>query len=271
MRIFNRKMSFFATHNGMFKYSRMIYTSVDFQHAIESTLSPSKNSLVLLDLDNTVILPIPLQSSIKKSGFGSDIWFTYMLKQIQHYPDFQKFYMALVAYYCAIQPYLRYVTTEDCVPSLLRKLHEQNIPVLGLTARSSCLAEITLEKLKELNIHFTHNNEPPITLGVLERANESGAIFHGGIIFCSGRNKSECFGAAAQVLPVSTLLTDTQQIIFLDDNKKHCDDMDKWIQKKYISQVTHYKYVEEKIPIATRAEWLMDEKIIKERTGLRFP
>lgn len=235
---------------GFFRYNSTIIESIDFQKSVEPLFNSSKKAATIFDIDNTLMLATSMQSTVKKSGYGSDIWFSNMITQMQHTPNFPALYMALVAHYCAIQAHLRYTLTEECVPNVLFELHKKKIPVIGLTARSSSIAKITISQLAALGIYFTDNS----------------------VIFCSGGNKAECFEAASQTPVLKNLLSGLEDVSYIDDNKKHCKNMHTWLMRRnYNPLVTHYRYVEEKIPIASDEELKADAKKIEELSGFRFP
>jgi hypothetical protein len=146
----------------------------------------SYNTLLILDLDNTVIEPV--------QELGSDQWFTcFMEYAIKLTLDKAEAFSLVITIYNAVQQHVRHQTVEANVINLLRTLQAIGIPVLGLTARSDMIAKHTLQQLLDNGIDFSRYwGNAHIKL---MQAGDKIAVFNDGIIFCSGLDKGKCYRA----------------------------------------------------------------------------
>jgi hypothetical protein len=147
----------------------------------------SFDSWVLLDLDNTV-----MESLLE---LGSDQWFTQLIEHAcQLQPGNTPSAVAeVITIYHAVQHHIRTKAVEPSVVNLIKALQDCGIPVIGLTARDRSLIDTTFRQLDEIGIDFSRNrpsHEPVIELGDNPK---NTAIYHSGIIFCSGNDKGKCF------------------------------------------------------------------------------
>lgn len=230
-----------------------IHTSTNFLKSIQLFLlaAQTAKAVAIKDIDETLMY---------KVGLGGSPWFKDVETQVSADP---KRYAALLHYYFAIQPHLRQIPTEACVPHALKMLQEKNIPVIGLTARSEPIADITIQKLEKLSIRFTSHSDEKIIL-------KNGAVYYKGAIFGGGRNKAECFDAFLETPVGTALFSDVKHVSFMDDQFKYCEGMHHKLRHHgFFPTVTHYTHVEEKIPRATDDEILEDMRQLEKDHGIR--
>jgi hypothetical protein len=140
----------------------------------------------MLDLDNTVIEPV--------QELGSDQWFTcFMEYAIQVTLDKTEAFSLVITIYNAVQQHVRHQTVEANIISILRILQAIGVPVLGLTARNDSIAKHTLQQLQDNGIDFSRYWGSAYIK--LMHSGDKTAVFHDGIIFCSGLDKGKCYRA----------------------------------------------------------------------------
>lgn len=253
-----------------------IHTSSDFLQSTQLLLTllthPHSNLPVgvdIKDIDETVKFSTGYKRFIgnRQVGFGSSFWFAGVAAKVSGNPAG---FVALLRYYFATQKHLNQVRTEECVPDAIKMLQEKNIPVLGLTARSAPIADITIQKLEQLGIRFTSCSDEKIILDVPKKSNELDAIYYKGIIFCSGQPKDQCFEAFLKTPLGAKIFANVKRVSYTDDQRKYCDSMHACLQRHgFFPIVTHYTHVEEKIPRATESEILEDMRQLEKDHGIR--
>ncbi|OGT46697.1 MAG: hypothetical protein A3E82_01260 [Gammaproteobacteria bacterium RIFCSPHIGHO2_12_FULL_38_11] len=240
-----------------------IHKSTDFLKSIRNLIQSGKKSLVILDIDDTLMLTLGYKKTLEKrqSGYASDFWFRTIWQQLDlKSPEYEKLCMMLVAEYCTVQQHVNHTTTHDDILTALRELNSANIPFVGLTARSARLNVFTTQRLRELNILFSGYNDFPLTLKV-DKKNvlDDNAVYAHGVIYCSGLSKKDCFMAFRETETGQNILKEAKQILFMDDGHRHCKDMlDGLSQLEVKPIIIHYTHVADNLPVATRAEMQAD-------------
>lgn len=245
-----------------------IHTSSDFLQSTQLLLThPHSDLLAKKDIDETLMLSTGYKRFTKQAGLGSGAWFMAVATKVSKNPTG---FAALLRYYFAMQEHLNQVKTEECVSDAVKMLQEKNIPVLGLTARSASIADITIQKLEQLGIQFTSYSDEKIILDVPKKSNELDAIYYKGIIFCSGQPKDQCFEAFLKTPLGAKIFANVKRVSYKDDQRKYCDSMHACLQRHgFFPIVTHYTHVEEKIPRATESEILEDMRQLEKDHGIR--
>lgn len=269
-RINDRKAPIFL--NPFFLWAHRSHTSIsestDFSKSVSKILQVNEKAAVVIDIDNTLYFATgyqPANPAVRRSGYGSDIWFERQVKKINpHALDFNKLYFLLLAEYFMLQPYIHQITTEDCVPDVLTTLKNRHIPVIALTARSARLSAITHRQLTTLKIPLTHHASSPISLNLPEKTEEPDAIFQHGIAFCSGRSKKMCLDALFNTSAGKHLFSEVKTVFFMDDKLKYCEEVSSVLKERGFSAIVeHYTHVEKNIPIATEAEMAADAACLR--------
>lgn len=252
-----------------------IYQGNDFSSCIQRILNSNKKAVVFFDLDNTLIITIGYKPNLphkRHSGYGSDHWFSEIFKQLnKNDANYSQRYMLLLSEYFIIQQHAQIMTTEDCVAKELAKLHEKNIPIFALTARSESISDVTLNRLQKLGIQFTHPNNDRIRLEVPAKNGCDDAIFKQGIIFCASRSKRSCLDAFAKTTFGSVIFNNADEVIFMDDKHSHCQDVLEYLrEKKVTATIMHYTQVKDKLPVATNEEIADDRMRLSQDLKMSF-
>ena len=67
-----------------------IYQCTRFHDCIQLALHANKKIFAIFDIDNTLMVTVgykPNQTLKRQSGYGSDIWFSHLSKQVMEDPD----------------------------------------------------------------------------------------------------------------------------------------------------------------------------------------
>jgi hypothetical protein len=174
-------------------------------------------TLVILDIDNTLLMP--------PTDLGSDQWFYAMYQRY-----LAKGYNKQDAVYAVLPVYKQVILETDFVPveketvSLVKKLQNKNVTVIGLTARSLDLCYRTIEQLDKVGIRFDVSNphECPIKYGT-----DKPALYVDGIIFCGNYNKGEVLVSWLKQIDYQP-----SKVIFVDDKLKNVKSVERALHKR---------------------------------------
>lgn len=200
-------------------------------HRIESLNEVSKHvatqqeTIVAFDLDNTLVHPAG-------KTIGSDQWVDYACTKMP--------FAQLEPLYFAIQHRTSLQLTECYAANIIKQLKGKSIRVVGLTSRSTPLADRTHEQLKALGIHFDEN---PLYDNDIHFDDAGRVKYVRGIIFCSGRSKGDALRAFLQ----HTFMR-PQNIVFVDDKDKYLRDVEEKLKDLSITVAgLHYTYMKRHI------------------------
>lgn len=177
---------------------------VESKHITDLNKHISNNTWLLLDLDNTTMGPL--------LDLGGDGWFEKLMSYAcQLMVDTQEAAALVITIYHAVQHHIKTKAVEPEIVDIIRTLQERGVPIIGITARGNELIDTTVRQLGEIGIDFSVNraeNENHIPLA------NTGAIYHQGIIYCSGGNKGKAFDAfldRCQQLPANVAMADDKE------------------------------------------------------------
>lgn len=208
-----------------------------FKHTVSNLAALSdlinnipENSLIVSDLDNTLMEPAQL--------VGSDQWFEAYLK---HTKDIQQ---TLRAY-----NYVHERSTVTAVePSTVKFVNDlkQKHNVLGLTTRGRELADATIRQLDSLGIRFAPRGSNEVHLHkIMQDCPDSSAI--DGIIFAGGRSKGKCLEAYFHAMQIN--VKNIPHLVFIDDKSGHVDNVSAMAERLGIpSTCIRYAHLDHKIP-----------------------
>lgn len=164
-----------------------------------------EKSLVIFDLDNTLIEP--------KQLLGSDQWVGYKINHlIASGIDPQEAVEQVVTCWFSVLSYSEMVMVDPRAHEVLSTLHEQGIGSIGLTKRDPLSCALTLGQLEKLGVQF----QPTHPLENTHLFNDSG-LYQEGVIFVSRTaDKGNSLIAYLNHLP-----NHPQSIIVIDDKLSH--------------------------------------------------
>lgn len=213
-----------------------------------------KNTLVILDIDDTLLIP--------KQTLGNDAWFHY---------KFDKYKKEGIPADIALERTLaeweavRHLTQVEIVESntadVVATMQKNGIPVIGLTTQGLALATRTIHHLQSLHIdlsttapdtndfyfvNVTPHNQHGTVLhkGVLiNDSAHQGVLYRKGILFTAGTNKS-----TALIELVKHFGIKPNQIVFINDKEAHLKDAEEGAVALGIPFVgLRYSYSDERI------------------------
>ena len=180
----------------------------------------SKDTLVIFDLDNTLI-----ETS---QSLGSDQWFDYSLQEIKkNNSNFKKAFEKMLLDYFAILHVTRMNLVEKNIPSIINKLQKNNY-VMGLTGRSLELSFCTKMQLQKHDIDFSKKSVSHKNLYFVINE-EKDALFKHGILFCGGCDKGICLFSV-----FSKINYKPKKIVFIDDKEQNLLAVKKYCEKEKI-------------------------------------
>jgi FMN phosphatase YigB (HAD superfamily) len=193
-----------------------------------------KNTLVVLDIDNTI--------ARTPTDLGSDQWFYAMSKRLtaeKGMAEQDAMNMILPTVY-HIQKNTHLVPVEPDTVSIINQLHDHGVTVIGLTARSLGIHQRTVEQLKALGIHFS--NTTPHQFYMKDCDGQPG-LFCDGIIFSGHCDKGELLNEW-----LTTIGYHPKKVIFVDDKMKNIHSVERALhQRNYPFIGIRYGYTDERV------------------------
>ena len=166
----------------------------------------SPDTMVLFDIDNTILQP--------KQTLGSDQWYTHMVKTFKKNMSDDEAKKRAIAIWQRVQSRIEVVPVENDIVAIIKKLQNNNVRVMALTARSKPVVDRTIELLYELGIDFSPNNRKFSSVKLYDNHDvkiKNGIIFIGPL-----NNKGKVL---LRFLEKTNL--HPNKIIFIDDKREH--------------------------------------------------
>ncbi len=199
---------------------------IEIEHFHEILTYVTPGSLVLLDIDNTLLEPHADHNSI-----GSDQWFTHLMKTNS---DFKQ----VLNLYCSTVLSTSMQAVESTISNVLKSI-QHHATLLGFTMRSIILAPCTVERLAENDIRL--ETQIP-DKGFMINGTNPVMVYHD-IIFCQGQKNSITLFAVLDgygIKPTS--------IVMIDDKKSYLVSVEKECEKRGIPFIgLRYGYLDEKV------------------------
>lgn len=179
---------------------------VEIEHFDQLFCHIKPHTLIVLDLDNTLIEPV--------QQLGSDQWF---YSQIARYeeegmPKEDALERAL-ADWMAVQNITKVKTPEPGIASTVERLQERGFAVIGLTTRGLGLSKTSLEQLKSVGIDLSIT--APSKEEQYFRLNR-GVLYRGGVLFTANTHKGEALFKLLDQISYRP-----RSILFINDKKSH--------------------------------------------------
>jgi hypothetical protein len=195
-------------------------------------------TLVIFDIDNTILESVNQQ--------GSPQWVTALIKHAQDLG------MNPEQAYTLIEPILHDVfmatevkPVEPEIVSLIAQLQQQNIPVIGLTARSTRMVTATIKHLSSIALSLNQTSlslKNNLEIAHLPVPHE--AHYHEGVLYCGGVNPK---GRTLETLLKSTSYM-PEKIIFVDDQLRYLTSVETVAAELKIPFIgIHYTRLDEKV------------------------
>jgi hypothetical protein len=216
-----------------------------------------RTPIILLDLDNTFWYPDglvthPHDKKLHGKRIGSDEWFGSMLDFLKEHPEYchgqVPIYRAMdlnaiaqsITHVKLVDPYMKF---------FMEEFQSYGIPVLGLTARSPNIANLTIEKqLPMVKLSFTQS-APFGFARIIERETLSAPtelqpgkaaiapIFRNGILFCSDNQKGDVFNVILEEVNIDREAEMAgasywpNLVIYFDDKDRNLQNVKFWLDR----------------------------------------
>lgn len=168
-----------------------------------------ENSIILFDLDNTLVRPARAQD------LGSDQFYTTLHQHISDVlgdPELARLYCVAICDF--LQNIIDAKPVESDAAHVINMLKSKDLLVLGLTARSISIEDATLKQLRQAGVDLSNPIYKTFKLNI---ENSSRNVWYkNGVIYCDGANKGKCF---TEFLKETGLKC--ASIIVIDDTKKN--------------------------------------------------
>lgn len=180
-------------------------------------------TLLVFDLDNTLMEPV--------QSLGSDQWYYYIIKKYKEADKLndQEAYDKSDKVWNQTQWLIEVKAVEAITPEIIRNFQKRKIKMMGLTARTYDLSDITLKQLASVGIHLGQS----VSSQNLEFKLVDTAHFVDGIVFQGEHNsKGEVF-----VEFLKRVNLRPKKVVFVDDKQKHVNSMEKALGEAKIKYV----------------------------------
>jgi phosphoserine phosphatase len=225
----------------------------------------TKDSLVIFDIDNTLIEPYQM--------LGSDEWFSDIISQSREAGAQMKGALKIAAEkWATVHLHIPMKPVEPSTPELVQKIQAQGNVVMGLTARTDFLAVRTVEQLKSAGIDLLIN---PVTYQNYQIDAETGVTHFSGIVFVGTEVQK---GDALAIFLAINQLT-PKHLIFVDDKIKNAESVEHFAQSTSIDHVVFRYSANDHKPLeynrtTADAQWrqlLADQRLIADHQALVQP
>jgi hypothetical protein len=191
------------------------------------------NTLVLLDIDDTLLIPT--------QTLGTDAWFIYRTKQHEKSGlTYQDALEKAIAEWEAIRNITDIQIVEEGTDQIIDTLQKKNIAVMGLTTQGLALATRTIQQLQSLTINLSRTAPSQQDQYFM---NENGVLYRHGILFTSGTPKGKAFLKLIDILGCQP-----QHIVFINDKAKHLSDVEEGVEARGIDFVgLRYSFSDQRV------------------------
>lgn len=229
-----------------------------FEQAVAALNATDKNSLVLFDVDDTLIEPA---SIVLRPQIRENVAYLPWLKELidKTFKEAKK----SEDYYFSIWKTMEVpVLIEPDIVHIIRSLQDRHVKVLALTALRTgadyiipSLPEWRFNKLKQVGIDFAKADLPDMTFKELPASNAQYPVLYHGLLCTAGVTKDAVLGAF-----LDRVHWKPNKVVFFDDNMKRVEQVAQEMHKRGIP-FQGYQY---------RGGDLMPGKLDKEVATMQF-
>jgi predicted phosphatase len=189
----------------------------------------TKDSIVIFDLDNTIMEPIQI--------YGSDQWFAYQLKEyLKDNLTFDDALFKTIEEWHKIQAVSKVKLVEPNVKDIILNLQKNNQIVMGFTLRDQDFAFSAIEQLSSLGIDFKKTS-------IIKNNIRDDILFREGILFSSGMSKGIVLDQFFKRLNYKP-----KKMVYIDDKLKHVKSIEDYANKNNIEFTGfRYGYLDDKV------------------------
>ncbi|VHO05197.1 DUF2608 domain-containing protein [Candidatus Rhabdochlamydia sp. T3358] len=187
---------------------------IEIKHFNESIPYLTKDTLLILDIDDTLLVP--------KQMLGSDMWFEDRIKQQKGSEAFEK----TLNEWEGIRHFTQMQVVEPGMQKTIEDLQKKEHIIIGLSTQSLTLSKVTFKQL--INNHIDLRITAPQESHYFQNENK-GVLYINGILFTSGTSKGKA---------LFQLLEKTKQrfkrIVFMNDKASHLMDIEQEAEKNHV-------------------------------------
>lgn len=207
---------------------------IEVKNFKEITNYVQPNTLVLLDIDDTLLIPV--------QTLGTDVWFLSRLQQHQQKEKDRSLALdRALAEWEAIRHLTNVKIVEAGTDALIKDMQEKQVTIMGLTTQGLALATRTIVQLKSLSIDLSKT--APSNQDCYFINGPHGVLYRHGVLFTSGTAKGE-----ALIKLLDAIDYHPKKIVFINDKKTHLNDVEKSVELKNIHFIgLRYSYSDERI------------------------
>ncbi|GAB5410974.1 MAG: DUF2608 domain-containing protein [Chlamydiales bacterium] len=172
----------------------------------------TKETLILLDIDDTLLVPVQMM--------GSDAWFNHRRRNYEKVGlSSSEALEKALAEWNSVRHVTEMEVVEPGTQEIVQKMQSNGYTVMGLTTQGLALATRTSRQLKDLGINLERT--APSKLGHYLNVHSHGALYREGILFTSGTPKGEALFALCKVIGYTP-----KEILFINDKLIHLVDVE---------------------------------------------
>lgn len=191
----------------------------EVQHFKELKNYVDSESLVLLDIDDTLLIPCQM--------LGNDMWFQYRLKQLKTVGlSVEEAKEKALAEWEAIRHLTKVQLVEPDTAEVVAQLQKEKVTIIGLTTQGLALATRTFLQLLDLKIDL---RKTAISQEDYYFINQIGNLYRKGILFTSGTAK----GVALFKL-LDHFRNRPNKVVFINDKLTHLQDVESEVEQRGI-------------------------------------
>ena len=206
---------------------------IEIQSFKEVSPHVTKESLVILDIDDTLLIPAQM--------LGCDEWFKYRLDL--HQKGGMSFSQALeksLTEWEAIRHLTRMDIVEPESDKIVSKMQEQGHHVMGLSTQRHVLAACTLRQLQENR--FDLSKTAPASTDHYFTLKENGVLYRNGVLFTSGTHKGKALFKLCESMNYLP-----KKIVFINDKDTHLKEIEEEAKRMNIDFIgLRYGYSDSK-------------------------
>jgi hypothetical protein len=183
----------------------------------------TKDSLVLLDIDDTLLIPVQM--------LGCDEWFKHRLEM--HMKKGISFSHALdisLAEWEAIRHLSQMEIVEPGSENIVRKMQDDGFSIMGLTTQGVALSHRTVKQLLSHNIDLSKS--APFKEPYYFEQKDLGVLFRKGVLFTSGTSKGKALFTLCDHFGFKP-----KKIVFVNDKESHLKDVEEEAEKRGVEFV----------------------------------
>ncbi len=213
-----------------FRIDAKIIETFHFNDVLEHS---TKDTLVLLDVDDTLFMPC--------QTIGSTVWFYSQFKKYESQGMSSDLALEKALKECEAIRHLTNVSiVEKDTDKIIDEMQKKNIPVMGIVSQGFTLATRTIEQLKTLRIDLS-KSAPFQEEHYFQ--NEKGVLYKKGILFTCGTHKGKALCKFLDFINYHP-----KKIVFVNNKATHLNEVKSSIKERGIKFIgLRYGYLDENV------------------------